>query len=68
MTKAKRAWHKANAYVRSGQHDKAIYWLSRTQAILDGDRSHRRRRLEGMDTGYMLGALIVVVALWVAVS
>jgi hypothetical protein len=36
MTKAKRAWRKANAYVRSGQHDKAIYWLSRTQAILDG--------------------------------
>ena len=68
MTKAKRAWRKANAYVRSGQHDKAIYWLSRTQAILDGDRPHRRRRLEGIDTGYMLGALIVVVVLWVAVS
>jgi hypothetical protein len=67
MTKAKRAWRKANAYVRSGQHDKAIYWLSRTQAILDGDRSDRRR-LEGIDTGYMLGALIVVVVLWVAVS
>jgi hypothetical protein len=27
-----------------------------------------RRRLEGIDTGYMLGALIVVVVLWVAVS
>ena len=67
MTRARRAWRKANAYVRSGQHDKAIYWLSRTQAILDGDRPHRRR-LEGMDTGYMLGALIVVVVLWVAVS
>jgi hypothetical protein len=50
MTKAKRAWRKANAYVRSGQHDKAIYWLSRTQAILDGDRRYRRRR-EGIDTG-----------------
>ena len=67
MTKAKRAWRKANAYVRSGQHDKAIYWLSQTQAILDGDRRYRRRR-EGIDTGYMLGALIVVVVLWVAVS
>ena len=66
MTKAKRAWRKANAYVRSGQHEKAIHWLSRTQAILNGDRPHRRR-LEGIDTGYML-ALIVVVVLWVAVS
>ena len=67
MTKAKHAWRKANTYVRSGQHDKAIYWLSRTQAILNGDRPHRRR-LEGIETGYMFGALIVVVALWVAVS
>jgi hypothetical protein len=31
------AWRKANAYVRSGQHDRAIYWLWRTQAILDAD-------------------------------
>jgi hypothetical protein len=67
MTKAKSAWRKANAYVRSGQHAKAIYWLSQTQAILDGDRPHRRRS-EGIDTRYMLGALIVVVVLWVAVS
>jgi hypothetical protein len=67
MTRARRAWRKANAYVRSSQHDKAIFWLSRTQAILDGDRPHRRR-LEGIDTGCMLGALIVVIALWVAVS
>jgi hypothetical protein len=51
----------------TASHDKAIYWLSRTQAILDGDRPHRRR-LEDIDTGYMLGALIVVVVLWVAVS
>ena len=67
MTRARRAWRKANAYVRSGQHDKAIYWLSRTQAILDSDRP-RRRRLEGIDTGYMLGAMIVVVVLWASVS
>ena len=64
MTRARRAWRKANAYVRSGQHDKAIYWLSRTQAILDEHRSHPRR-LERFDTSYMLGALIVLVVLWV---
>jgi hypothetical protein len=65
MTRARRAWRKANAYVRSGQHDKAIYWLSRTQAILDEHRPHPRR-LERFDKGYMLGALIVLVVLWVA--
>jgi hypothetical protein len=65
MTKAKRAWRKANAYVRSGQHAKAIYWLSRTQAILDGDRP-RRRRLGDMDAGYLVAALVVVVLLRVA--
>jgi hypothetical protein len=30
------------------EHTKAIYWLSRTLAILDNERP-RRRRLEGMD-------------------
>ena len=65
MTKAKRAWRKANAYVRSGQHDKAIEWLCRTQAILDGDRS-RRRRFDGWKADYMLAAVVVVVLLWVA--
>jgi hypothetical protein len=34
--------------VRSGQHAKAIYWLSRTQAILDGD-GPRRQLLGDMD-------------------
>jgi len=29
MTKTMRAWRKANAYVRSGHHAKAAYWLSR---------------------------------------
>ena len=38
MTRTMHAWRKANAYVRSGQHDRAIYWLSRTQAILDAGR------------------------------
>ena len=65
MTRAKRAWCKANAYVRSGQHEKAIYWLSRTQAILDSERP-RRRRLDGMDAGYMLVGLAALVLLWVA--
>ena len=65
MTKAKCAWRKANGYVRSGQHAKAIYWLSKTQAILDGDRP-RRQRLDDMDAGYLLAALVVVVLLWTA--
>jgi hypothetical protein len=65
VTKAKRAWRKANAYVRSGQHEKAIYWLSRTVAILDSERP-QRRCFEGMDASYMLGALVVLVLIWVA--
>jgi hypothetical protein len=65
MTKAKRAWCKGNAYVRSGQHAKAIYWLSRTQAILDGKPSPRRR-LNDIDAGYLLAALLVLVLLFVS--
>jgi hypothetical protein len=65
MTRTKRAWCKANAYVRSGQHDKAIYWLSRTQAILDGERP-RWQRLDDVNVGYVLSALGVLVLLWVA--
>jgi hypothetical protein len=65
MTQTMRAWRRANAYVGSGQHAKAIYWLSRTQAILDGDRP-RRQRLNGMDTGYILTALFVSVLVWIA--
>jgi hypothetical protein len=64
VTKTMRARRKANAYIRSGQHEKAVYWLSRTVAILDGERP-RRRRLDGMDTGYMFGALGILVLLWV---
>jgi hypothetical protein len=48
VTKVKRAWCKANAHVRSGQHEKALYWLSRTLAILDGEPP-RRRRGDGMN-------------------
>jgi hypothetical protein len=68
VTKTMRAWCKANAYVRSGQHDKAIYWLSRTQAILDGEQS-RWQRLDDRDVGYVLGAigfLVLLVLFWVA--
>jgi len=56
---------KANAYVRAREHAKAIKWLSRTVEILDGERP-RRRRFDGLDAGYMVGALVLVVALWVA--
>jgi hypothetical protein len=65
VTKTMRAWRKANAYMQSGQHEKAIYWLSQTHALLDG-RPPRRRRLNGFDTGYMLGALVILIGLWVA--
>ena len=65
MTRTMRAWRKANAYVRSGQHAKAIYWLSRTQAILDDDRP-RRGRLEGIETDYLLATLFVLVLFWIA--
>jgi hypothetical protein len=59
-----RAWCKANAYVRSGQHDKAIYWLSRTIEILDGGKP-RPSRLKNMDAGYMLAALFFLALLLV---
>jgi hypothetical protein len=68
VTKTMRAWRKANACVRSGQHAKAIYWLNRTQAILDGERS-RWQRLDDRAVGYVLGAigfLVLLVLLWVA--
>jgi hypothetical protein len=65
VTRAKRAWRKANGYVRSGQHAKAIEWLSRTVEILDGEPP-RARRINGIDLSYVAGALVVLVALWVA--
>ena len=67
MTKTVRAWRRANAYVRSGQHEKAIYWLQRTQAILDGPRT-RRKRHEGLDTGFMLIALFALIVILVGKS
>jgi hypothetical protein len=65
VTKAKRAWRKANAYVRSGEHAKAIKWLSRTVEILDS-KPPPRRHFDGLDAGYMVGALALLMALWVA--
>jgi hypothetical protein len=62
-----RAWRKANAYMRSGHHEKAIYWFSQTNALLEGG-PHDRRRRHGWDAGYMLGALVVLLALWVVTS
>jgi hypothetical protein len=64
VTKAKRAWRKANAYVRSGQHDKAIYWLSRTVAILDGERPARSRKYDTSVVGYVVAAAVVV-SVWI---
>jgi hypothetical protein len=46
-------WRKANAYVRSGQHAKAAYWLSRTLAMLDRHQPPRRRS-KYMETDYLL--------------
>ena len=65
MTRTMHAWRKANAYVRSGQHDRVIYWLWRTQAILDAGPPCRSR-LKDVDAGYMLAALFFFVLIWVA--
>jgi hypothetical protein len=63
MTRTMRAWRKANAYVRSGQHDKAIFWLYRTVEILDVGPP-KPSRLKHIDAGYMLAALFFLVLLW----
>jgi hypothetical protein len=66
MTRTMRAWRKANAYVRSGQHAKAIYWLSRTVEILDNGRPPPSR-LRHIDATDMLTALLLFCALfWMA--
>ena len=64
--KARRAWRKANAYVRSGRHAKAEYWLRRTQEILDGEQPPRQR-LQGWDIGYIFVGLFVlaVLMMWI---
>ena len=67
MTTMMCAWRQANAYMRSGEHAKAVYWLSRTLAILDNERP-RRHRLAGMDTDYLLAALFISVVVWIAIA
>ena len=65
MTRTMRAWRKANAYVRSGQHAKAIYWLSRTQALLDSE-PQQPMRADAIETSYMLGGLAMLIVIWFA--
>jgi hypothetical protein len=64
MTRTMRAWRKANVCIRCGNHRKAIYWLSRTQEILNGDPPRRRR--EGTGTTYLLSGLAILFLLWIA--
>ena len=67
MTRTTHAWRKANAYVQSGEHAKAIYWLSRTRELLDSE-PRRPMRFNGDEVSYMLGALAVLIAVWAAVG
>jgi hypothetical protein len=64
MSRMMRAWCKANSYVRSGQHEKAIYWFLRTQEILDAGPP-RSSPLKGIDAGYMLAAVFFLALLYV---
>jgi hypothetical protein len=66
MTRTMSAWCKANAYIRAGNHRKAIYWLSRTQEILDGGPPQRRG--DGLGSTYVLSALGVLFIIWIAMS
>jgi hypothetical protein len=65
MTRTMRAWRKANSYVRSGQHEKAIYWLSRTHKILAAGPP-KPSRFRHLDAGYTLSAVFVLLLLFVA--
>jgi hypothetical protein len=60
-----RAWRKATAYVRSGQHEKAIYWLLRTQEILDAGPP-RPSRFKDVDAGYVVSAVFLLVLILAA--
>ena len=62
MTKMMRAWCKANAYARSGQHEKAVHWFLQAYEILDAGPPWRSR-LKGIDAGYMLAALFFLTLL-----
>jgi hypothetical protein len=65
MTRTMRAWRKANACVRSGNHDKAIFWLCRTVEILESGPP-KPSRLKRIDAGYMIAAVFFLVLLWAA--
>jgi hypothetical protein len=62
--RARRAWRKAQAYVRSGRHAKAEYWLRRTREILHGEQPPRWR-LQDWDIGYFFVGLFVLAVLMV---
>ena len=64
MTKMMRAWRRANTYVKSGEHEKAIYWFLRTREILDAGPPPQSR-LKDIDAGYMLAALLFLTLLLV---
>jgi hypothetical protein len=49
--------------VRSGQHAKAAYWLSRTLASLDGERARRHRRQDPLGNA-MPVATAALQSLW----
>jgi hypothetical protein len=58
--RARRAWRKANAYLRLGRHAKAELWFRRTQQILiQGDQPSRL----GCGTAFLLIALFILGAL-----
>jgi hypothetical protein len=65
MSRTMRAWRKANRYVRTGQHERAIYWLLRTQQILEAGPP-RSSRFKQVDIGYAAAAVFLVALLWAA--
>jgi hypothetical protein len=67
MTSAKRAWIKANRYMNSGRHRKAVYWFEETQRILSEERPARRRHGR-LDLGYMLVAFAALILIFASDS
>jgi hypothetical protein len=66
MTRTMHAWRKANACIRAGNHRKAVYWLCRTQEILDGGPPERGRG--GLASTCMLSGLGLLFIIWIAMS
>jgi protein-S-isoprenylcysteine O-methyltransferase Ste14 len=64
VTKAKRAWRNGMRCVRSGQHTKAIYWLSRTVAILDSDPPTWSPQPATHVVGYVIAAVLIL-SVWI---